>query len=144
MKKIVLLLGILFFASASNLGGFQNKSKTVKSIIHLETVGIGVVPCNGACSMAQAKAMARRSAVLDAYKALAEKIYGIHVEGRDSVKNMILQNSTIKGYVQGLIRNAKIESETFKDGMYQVVMSVSVDSGTLKTLLKNSPKITYR
>jgi hypothetical protein len=106
-------------------------------IIRIEAKGVGVVPCEGACNTAEAKAMARRAAILDAYKALAEKMYGIKINGRDSVKNMILENSNIKAYVEGLISGANIEEENFKNGMYTVSMSVTIDVQKWNQFLQN-------
>ena len=59
-------------------------------ILRLEATGVGISPIS-AVSVPQARAMARRAAILDAYKALVEKMYGVKINGRDSVKNMILQ-----------------------------------------------------
>ena len=104
-----------------------NTNNSCCSIIRLEAEGVGVPPCEGTCSTALAKVMARRAAILDAYKALAEKMYGIRINGRDTVKNMMLQNSTLRSYVEGLIRGAQIEDEEFKDGIYKVTMSVRIN-----------------
>jgi hypothetical protein len=106
-------------------------------VIKLEAKGVGVVPCDGACSKPEAVAMARRAAILDAYKALAEKMYGIKINGRDTVKNMILQSSTLKAYVDGLIRGADIEDESFKNGIYTVTMNVKIDVNEWNKFLQN-------
>ncbi len=106
-------------------------------ILRLEAKGVGVPPCNGTCSTAQAMVMARRAAIVDAYKALAEKMYGIQVNGRDTVKNMILQNSQLRAYVYGLIRGAQIEEEDFKNGVYSVVLSVKLNPQEWNRYIEN-------
>jgi hypothetical protein len=110
-----------------------------KCILRIEAEGVGVPPCEGACSVAQARVMARRAAIVDAYKSLAEKMYGIKINGRDTVKNMILQNSNLRAYVYGLIRGATIEDEEFKNGVYKVVLSVKLDPNEWNKFLKNIP-----
>jgi len=110
-------------------------------ILRLEAKGVGVPPCNGTCSTAQAMVMARRAAIVDAYKALAEKMYGIQVNGRDTVKNMILQNSQLRAYVYGLIRGAQIEEEEFKNGVYSVVLSVKLNPQEWNRYIENYPTV---
>ncbi|QCT94825.1 hypothetical protein FE773_06400 [Caminibacter mediatlanticus TB-2] len=104
----------------------DNSLQTQSCILKIEGSGEGVVPTD-AVSMSQAKVMARRAAILDAYRNLAEKLYGVRIEGKDTVKNMILQNSTLRSYVQGLIKGAVIEEENYKDGTYSVVLSVKLN-----------------
>ena len=120
----------------------DNKAKK-SCILTIEAKGVGIVPCNGACSTAQAKVMARRAAVLDAYRALIEKIYGIKINGRDTVKNMALQSSTIRAHIEGLVRGATIEDESFKDGIYTVVMSVKLNVQEWNKYLENSDYYSY-
>ena len=109
----------------------------------IEGIGKGVVPCDGACSTAQAKMMARRAAILDAYRALIEKIYGIRINGRDTVKNMVLKNSTIRAYVEGVVRGATIVEEEFKDGVYTVVMNLKLNVSKWNEYLRENNPYSY-
>jgi hypothetical protein len=108
-----------------------------KCILTIEAVGKGVAPCGGACSVSQAKLMARRAAIIDGYRALAEKMYGIRINGRDTVKNMVLQSSVIRGYVEGLIRGAFIVDEEYKDGIYSVVLELKLNVNKWNEFLQN-------
>ena len=81
--------------------------------------------------------MARRAAILDAYKVLVEKMYGIQINGRDSVKNMILQNSSIRAYLEGMVRGAQVIEEDYKNGIYTVVMNVKLDVSKWNGFLQN-------
>ena len=139
MKKYFSLIGIfLFFAGCScatnNVAATQKieNKKVLKIVtnkyITLKVVGTGVAPCEDMCNMAQAKVMARRAAILNAYEQLAEKIYGIKIEGMDNIKNMQDTESKISAYVNGVVKGAKIENEEFKNGIYYVTMSLKIDA----------------
>lgn len=99
---------------------------TPNNVIELNAVGMGVAPETSA-SPSQALALAKRAAIVDAYRQIGEKMYGIRVNAQDTVKDMMLQNSVIKTKVQALIRNAEITETVYKDGLCQVSMEIKLD-----------------
>jgi len=106
-------------------------------IVTIQAIGEGVSPIN-ALSVPQAKAMARRAAIADAYRVLAEKMYGVRVKGKETIKDLMLKNSEIKTYVYGIIRGANIEEESFKNGIYRVVMNVKLDIRKWNKFINNN------
>lgn len=99
---------------------------TPSNVIELNAVGMGVAP-ETSVSPSQALALAKRAAIVDAYRQIGEKMYGIRVNGQDTVKDMMLQNSVVKTKVQALIRNAEITETVYKDGLCQVSMELKLD-----------------
>ena len=89
-------------------------------------IGEGIPPQN-TVSQAQALALAKRAALADAYRQLAGKLYGIRVNSRENVKDAMLRSSLITTYVNGLIKNANITGEGFKDGLYTVEVELKID-----------------
>lgn len=105
--------------AAQNLILEKNKTVTIS------VIGQGVAPVH-TTSPAQAYALAKRAAIADAYRALAEKIKGIRVDGQDLVKNMMMQRSIIRTHVEAIVRNATLVETTFKDGLCEVEMEIVI------------------
>ncbi len=99
---------------------------TPSSIIEISAVGMGVAP-ESTISPAQALALAKRAAIVDAYRQIGEKMYGIRVNAQDTVRDMVLKNSTVKTKVLAVIRNAEIIETVYKDGLCQVSMELKLD-----------------
>nr|WP_111229800.1 LPP20 family lipoprotein [Helicobacter valdiviensis] len=99
---------------------------TPSSIIEISAVGMGVAP-ESTVSPAQALALAKRAAIVDAYRQIGEKMYGIRVNAQDTVRDMMLKNSTVKTKVMAVIRNAEIIETVYKDGLCQVSMELKLD-----------------
>ena len=98
---------------------------TKNNVLTFKVVGQGVAPVN-TVSPAQARALAKRAAIADAYRQLGEKIAGVKVEGRDKIVNMITKKSIIRTYVNALIKNATITDSATKDGLYEVEMELKM------------------
>ena len=91
--------------------------------IRISVVGEGVAPLNTS-SPAQAYALAKRAAIADAYRLIAEKVKGVRVEGQDSISNMMMQRSTVRTTVDAMIRNANLVDTRFKEGLCEVEMEI--------------------
>ncbi len=88
--------------------------------------GEGIAPQN-TISPAQAVALAKRAAIGDAYRQMAEKLYGVQINAKDTIKNAALYDSRIVSQVNGLVKNATVEEHTFKDGLYVVRMELKMN-----------------
>jgi len=93
--------------------------------ITITVTGQGVAPVN-TISPAQAYALAKRAAIADAYRLIAEKVRGVEVEGEDLIKNMMVKRSTVRTTVYALVRNANITETTFRDGLCEVEMEIKL------------------
>jgi len=102
----------------------ENLLQKNKSLL-ISVVGQGVAPVNTS-SPAQAYALAKRAAVADAYRLIAEKVKGVRVDGQDLIKNMMVKRSTVRTSVQAMVRNANIVETTFKEGLCEVEMEIVV------------------
>ncbi|WP_317363186.1 flagellar assembly lipoprotein FlgP [Campylobacter helveticus] len=104
-----------------------------ESELSFTAVGEGIAPLN-TVSTAQALALAKRAAITDAYRQLASKLYGVKVNGKDTVKDAMLRSSTITAQVNGLIKNASIIDENFNQGLYRVNLELKIDADKWKEL----------
>jgi len=96
----------------------------------VEATGTGVPPENTA-SLAQARNLARRAAIVDAYRNLLEATQSIQVDSETTLQNLMIQNDTVKTKVSGMIQGAKIIREAPQaDGSYQVTISLPLYGGT--------------
>jgi hypothetical protein len=92
----------------------------------IESIGTGFPPANVQNS-SQAKSLARRAAIVEAYRNLAETIYGVRIDSRTTMHNLALTNDVVISRVSGIVEGARIVRELpQKDGSYQIVMSVNL------------------
>ena len=145
MSGGVALLPDAAFASA---GIFAQRVEAAEGGLHWEdgkvvAVGYGVPP-TGAYGT-RANLLARRAAVVDAQRNLAEFIQGTQIDAETTLLNYMTQNDTVKTRVSALIQGAAIvEEEAMSDGSYRVTMSVplygagkSISAAILPALREN-------
>ncbi len=114
--------------SVNNNGIIQNSPNLPKSnIITISGIGEGVARPD-AISPAQARALARRAAIADAYRSLAEKMYGIRLSAKDRIKDLVAQRTEVRTAVYGIIKGARIDEESWKNGLYTVKLIVNLNA----------------
>ena len=72
----------------------------------IRVVGLGIAPVDARGP--QAEALARRAALSDAYRQLAEQVNGVNVDAMTTVENLMLVNTTVRTHVSALIKGAAI------------------------------------
>ena len=102
--------------------------------IRINVIGQGVAPTMTS-SPAQAYALAKRAAIADAYRLLAEKVKGVRIEGQDKIKNMMVMRSEVRTFVDAVIAEAELIETVFKDGLCEVEMELVIDPKQWQSIL---------
>ena len=85
--------------------------------------GFGTPPMGAYGS--KASIMARRAAIVDAQRNLAEQVSGVQVDAETTVENFVISSDLVKTKVSALIKGAMVvEEQMMPDGAYRVVMSM--------------------
>lgn len=134
--KILLVMMLLFSGIIYAQDGFPDESSLEEYVeddvlkegrsINISVTGQGVAP-SFSSSPAQSYVLAKRAAMADAYRIIAERIKGVKVQGKDTIKNMAIKSSVIQTQVSAMIKNATIVETTFKDGLCEVEMEITIN-----------------
>ena len=111
----------------------MTKTSTTRIVVK----GQGVAP-SFTQSPAQAFALAKRAAMVDAYRLLGEKIQGVKVEGQDLIKNMMVKRSQVRTEVNAMIREAAVVETNFKDGLCEVEVELILSGAQWHNTLSHS------
>lgn len=133
------LAAALVFAATSLLSACGTMSPPVPApqpvIVTLNATGYGAVnlaACDGQCdrvSPAQRKLMAMRAARLDAYRSMAEQVYGLRIEGGSTVGSLALKDDSFKVYIDAFIRGARVTNNVQReDGTYETTVEMDFDT----------------
>lgn len=74
----------------------------------LNAVGYAPIDSQMGGNLSEKTLMAMKASKLDAYKELAEQVYGQKIDGKDTIANMVVNNSQLESSVQGVIRGARV------------------------------------
>jgi len=119
MKKLYILLFSLILSTTCFASDINWNSNTITAI------GIGSAPAS--VTAGQGDALARRAAIVDAYRNLAGIVYGVELENHTTVQQLAVKKDTIKTAISGAINNARItDEEQLDNGNYQVTLCMPI------------------
>ena len=116
LAMLFLLINVGFAADCDNVN-WEKSVITVK--------GIGISPQN-VKSPAQARVLARRAAIVDGYRLLAESIKGVNVDAETTVENLIVRSDTVRTKVNACIQGAMVKSEKEIPEGYEVILQINM------------------
>ena len=113
--------------------------------IKITAVGYGATSSYEGFTPGQKRLMAMRSSKLDAYRALAEQIQGVRVNGNSTVSSMMAQVDSFRVFVDAYLRGAQVVTVTpMNDGNYETTIELTLNSrffdfaNTLSQQVKNN------
>ncbi|AIF54234.1 LPP20 family lipoprotein [Pelosinus sp. UFO1] len=120
LVSCVLVPSVTIAQGGRSIGWDQGAQGTIQA------VGFGVPP-NNVTSSSQGRLLARRAAIVDAYRNLQEMIQDVQINSETTMQNLVATNDVVSTKVSGIIRGARIVEEVEKaDGTYQVVVSINM------------------
>ncbi len=146
MSKRIVLLSLSFLcltATAWAMGNnsndgytqaFENGNVNWESGVVTAT-GIGAPPAN-AVNMAQARALARRAAIVVARRNLLEIIKGVQIDSETTVKEYMVSSDVIRSSISGYLHNSQILDVAYmSDGSVEATVGVNLRGGLAKIIL---------
>jgi hypothetical protein len=147
---------VLAFASGCSMWPFNSKQKKVDEIVAqvteineklppmepmiLRATGYAAVnPTARGLSEVQKRLLAMRGSKLDAYRTLAERVYGTQIIGNSTVENLVVQNDQYRAFVDANILGAKVVYQDMRaDGSYETMVEMIIDQGFRNCLASQS------
>ena len=124
-KLLGVLVAAIIFAISATVDAAPNWNTGT-----IQVTGMGVSNPALAKTSAHASMMARRAAVADAYRQLAEAVQGVQVDAETTVEQMMLTSDIVKTRVSAVIRGARIVDEgELAGGGYSVTMEIPLFGG---------------
>ncbi|QUX93149.1 hypothetical protein CYL31_17840 [Marinomonas sp. A3A] len=130
-------------SSAYVQNGALNANNTIAVIkqepIIVTATGYAAMMSNRRLTKSQARIMTMRSSMLDAYRNLSERVYGLKIDGSSSLSNMVMQNDELRTYVDAYLVGAKVVSQReHEDGTFETVVEMALQENFRQCLGSNN------
>lgn len=94
----------------------------------LKVSGHGAPPRDESMSAGQRRLMAMRASKLDAYRALAEQLHGVRVNGNSTVADMVIRGDSFRVHVDAWLRGAReLGTTSHPDGSIETELELVLD-----------------
>ena len=109
MKLILVIFSISLFG-CSNLIDKQIEWQTIEPETYpvLRSVGYAPIDSQHGSDRTAKTLMAVKASKLDAYRELAEQVYGQKIDGNQSLANLVVVDTQLQASVEGVIRGARV------------------------------------
>ena len=122
-------------AACACAGAACSSRITQAAPVKLLAVGYGALGNYSQYTTGQQKLMAMRAAQVDAYRNLAEQVYGFRVWGNTAVSAFATQNDNVRSYVDSFIRGARVvNTSSIADGNFETTVELEVSQAFLDNL----------
>lgn len=101
MKRLILMLVVVAMVGCQPLSQMREGD-------WLTAVGYASISEQKGLNVEEKQVRAMRASKIDAYRELAEQVYGMRVSGRASLKDQRLGTESTSGAVDGVIRGAEV------------------------------------
>jgi len=111
---------------------FQHVEQNVDTIapMVLRVMGYGAMDDRSKLSKSRKRLMAIRASKLDAYRAMAERVYGTAIQGSTTVRDLVVQNDRFRSYVDTYVHGARVvSSDVMPDGSVETILEMVIDQG---------------
>jgi len=119
--------------SSSSASGDASFRPTMDRRETIMATGYAVIGVQNNKNAPQQRLLAIRAAKIDAYRGLAEQVYGLYLDANTTVSEMTVMNDTFRTRVEGVIFGARLTSITpINNDTYEVTLSL--DRSTVNDL----------
>ncbi|MFQ3231458.1 LPP20 family lipoprotein [Reinekea sp.] len=147
VRNLILMAFIVVFTTSCSVWPFNSKQKKVDEIVSnvkqineklppmepmvLRVTGYGAInPTTRGLTEVQKRLLAMRASKLDAYRTLAERVYGTQIIGNSTVENLVVQSDQYRTFVDASILGANvIYQDALPDGSYETMVEMIIDEG---------------
>jgi hypothetical protein len=121
------LIALLGLSGCASLVREQPRAEPLDPITVRES-GFGTFADMAERNQSRERLKARRASRLDAYRNLAERVYGTVVYGGSTVNEFVLESDRFRSYVDSYIRGAKVVAvNEHEDGVVETIMELKLE-----------------